>query len=201
MSLIIVDGVSASGKSIALKNIQKNLINNTPNFSKLIITEHLTERFFEDKLISKKKVLKHVDTILKNISNFTKIRLNSRFKDKSDVLTIYVERLILTFYSRGLIDSLSIDTLSPLLQELESKHYLLVIPNDSFRDRIESTLIYRNKFWKDYVSSLGGVNGAINYFKEQQDRMIEGSILLSKHIPAKIISIDDVESDFYNQIK
>lgn len=47
MCNIIIDGVSNTGKTTLLQNIQKSIIeNNRYKYSNFFISEHLTERFF-----------------------------------------------------------------------------------------------------------------------------------------------------------
>ena len=104
MSVFIIDGVSASGKSMFLATIQKQLLEKRQNFSKIILTEHLTERYFEDKEISVEAVNDHVINLLEVIKRISEFQENSRFKGNEKVVSVMVERLFLTLMSRSLLD-------------------------------------------------------------------------------------------------
>jgi hypothetical protein len=202
MPVVLVDGVSASGKSIAIKKIQNRYSETVPNFSKLIITEHFTERYFEDKVISQEAVEMHIKSIFEKVISFKELQNSSRFAKKDDILTVYIERLLLTFYSRDIISEITFNHLANAFSMLGCKHYLLTIPTDKFKERLASSLDRRNQFWSEYINNkLGGLDKAVLHFQKQQDSMLEGSELLSKYMKTEVISVDDVESDFYTKIQ
>ena len=202
MPVILVDGVSASGKSIAIKKIQNKYSETVPNYSKLIITEHFTERYFEDKEISEEAVQKHIKSIFDKVISFKELQDSSRFAGKADILTVYIERLLLTFYSRNIINEHTFNHLAEEFSMLDCKHYLLTIPTEKFKERLVSSLEIRNKFWSEYINNkLGGLDKAVIHFQKQQDSMLEGSEILSKYMRTEVIAVDDIKSDFYKKIK
>lgn len=200
MPLTIIDGVSASGKSIALKEIQKALLEERLNFTKLILTEHLTERFFEDKKPTVSTVSAHVVDILKLVEKIFSIQKNSRFNGNNKVVTVFIERLFLTLMSRELIEESFFSDNEALLTGLDIHHVLLVVPDEHFKNRLESTLERRNKHWTDFINGLGGLNSAIYYFKSQQDQMIKANGSLSKYMRVSLIEIPDVDDIPLKQI-
>lgn len=201
MPVVLVDGVSTSGKSIAIKKIQSKYSETIPNYSKLIITEHFTERYFEDKEISEETVKMHIKSIFEKIISFKELQNNSRFAKKDDILSVYIERLLLTFYSRGIIGETTFSNLAETFSMLDCTHYLLIIPLNSFKERLTSSLEIRNQFWSDYIhNKLGGLDKAVLHFRKQQDLMLKGSELLSKYMKTEIILVDDIEGDFHTKI-
>ena len=200
MSLTIIDGVSASGKSIALKEIQKALLEERLNFTKLILTEHLTERFFEDKKPTVSTVSAHVVDILKLVEKIFNIQKNSRFNGNNKVVTVFIERLFLTLMSRELIEESFFSDNEALLTGLDIHHVLLVVPDEHFKNRLESTLERRNKHWTHFINGLGGLNSAIDYFKSQQDQMIKANGSLSQYMKVSLIEVPDVDDIHVKQI-
>lgn len=202
MPVILVDGVSTSGKSVALRKIQSRYAKTIPNYSKLIITEHFTERYFEDKSVSQHAVEKHIQSILNTVVQFKTLQNSSPFAQKTAVLSVYIERLLLTFFSRNLIDENTFDQLANVFSVLDCKHYLLTIPVEHFEARLVSSLTRRNAFWSEYIThTLGGIYKAVIHFQKQQEKMLEGNAILSNYMQTAVITVDDVEGDFHTKIE
>lgn len=145
MSLIIIDWVSASWKSTALKRLQHELTETVPNYSKLFLSEHFTERFFEGKEKTKQSVQDHVRDIIQKVAAFHELHQNTRFHDSPLIFSMYLERLLLTFYSNDLIEDDIMIEMATLLSRLNAKHILLTIPSDLFEQRLISTFSVRNE--------------------------------------------------------
>lgn len=201
MTVKIIDGVATSWKSTALKEIQKKLVEKVPNYSKFIISEHFTERHFEGKETLKETVEDHIESILESVWRFKDLHRKNKFAQKSDVLSVYIERLLLTFFSRKILDESSFMRLEPLFSSLDCKHILLTIPANKFEERLSSSLKIRNEFWSKYINDeFGGLEWAIIHFQNQQKNMIKWHEVLSKYMSTEIIEVDDVTSNFYEKI-
>ncbi len=202
MAIILIDGVSASGKSAALQNLDSVWNKTTPCYSKLIITEHFTERYFEGKHISKATVTQHIESILDTIRQVKQLHDNSPFARKTEILNVYIERLLLTFYSRNLIDEQTISRFAEILSIWNSTHYLLIIPPSKFKVRLADTIERRNAVWKTYINdTLGGIDQAAFHFQAQQEAMLEGHSKLSKYMKTQVITVEDPATDFYKAIQ
>lgn len=202
MSVVLIDGVSASGKSVALQNLQRMYAKTLPNYSKWIITEHLTERYFEGKAISEAAVEQHIQSILNAVQHFKALHSGSPFSEKAAVFTVYIERLLLSFYSRNLLQEHTLGHLAKLCSQLEGTHYLLTIPPGKFKERLADTLERRNPLWSAYIhNTLGGLDQAVVHFQKQQDALLRGHAILSKYMKAIVITVDDIAGDFYKDLQ
>lgn len=200
MSVNIIDGVSTSGKSVVLKKMQLFLWKELPEKSKWFITEHFTLRYFKKKAITPKAVTDHIKKLFNNILEFKKIQADSIMINKPDLLTVCIERLLLSFYSRNHIGEEAFKELAELFDKLDTVHYLLKIPDDKFEQHLTSSLIHRRNDWRLHIESLGGIEKAIPFYKNRQDKMIEGHYLLSKYSKTQIITLEDTNTDFLNHV-
>ena len=200
MSVNIIDGVSTSGKSVVLKKMQLFLWKELPEKSKWFITEHFTLRYFKKKAITPKAVTDHIKKLFNNILEFKKIQADCIMINKPDLLTVCIERLLLSFYSRNHIGEEAFKELAELFDKLDTVHYLLKIPDDKFEQHLTSSLIHRRNDWRLHIESLGGIEKAIPFYKNRQDKMIEGHYLLSKYSKTQIITLEDTNTDFLNHV-
>ncbi|HIP33785.1 MAG TPA: hypothetical protein EYG89_03435 [Bacteroidia bacterium] len=200
MGIIIIDGVSASGKSILLEDVQTKLLKERLKFTKLILSEHLTERYFEDKKPTEKMVSLHIENILELVKNIQNIQDNSQFKDNKKVVSILIERLFLTFMSRGLLNDKFFIEKGSFLEDLNIHQVLLIIPKEDFEYRLESTLERRNKYWLEFINSLGGLTGAISHFSKQQEKMIKASETLNKYMKVTHITVSNTHKTSIDKI-
>ncbi len=187
MSVVIVDGISASGKTMFIKSVQETLYKECPNYSKLILTEHLTERFFEGKIIKTEDVTKHVLKILEAVALIKSFKEGGRFSDNEKILNIYIERLFLTLMSRGLLDISFFKKNSRLIERLQIKSILLYIPEELILHRLQNTLSHRNERWKNFLLSFGSLEKASLHFLKQQKKMHSLQRKLSPYIETEII--------------
>ena len=80
---IILDGVSASGKSSILALVQQRIVKEYPSSTKLFISEHYTQRMLEHELeaktLSADHVEQHVDEIIDNLDRYQDMLNKSKF--------------------------------------------------------------------------------------------------------------------------
>ncbi len=192
--ITIIDGISNVGKTTFLKNIKNNIIKENYKFSQIFISEHLTERFFENKQINDIAVEKHILNILNGIKNFNNIYKNSPFAEK-DIFSVYIERLFLTFYSRGFLKEDFFIRNIELISNLDICNILLYIDKKNLKIRLENTIKERNDSWKKYIDDLGGIDVFADILLEQQDKMIKfNNDILRKYVKTEVFSIDDINN-------
>lgn len=193
MAAIIVDGISASGKSFLLRALKRMSDDSSPNFTKLYLTEHLTERFFEQNLPPRLGIHEHVARILRLAGELQAIKAASPFSSNKNVVTIIIERLFLTLLSRELMNESFFDDHAELLNHVELKSVLLVIPEALIEERIARSMGERNQGWHDYIERLGGLRGATAHFLAQQERMLQANKFLTEYIASEVVEVVDVE--------
>ncbi|CAG9001645.1 MAG: hypothetical protein CENE_03668 [Candidatus Celerinatantimonas neptuna] len=193
MSAVIIDGISGAGKTLLLQGLQRVAQEQVPNYSKLIITEHMTERFFEKVTPSVCDVHTHVARILRLVDQLQLVRAAGPFATHDRILTIAVERLFLTLISRRLMTSDFFVQEAELIASLKLRHVFLVVPDEQIEERIARSLSHRTKAWADYVDSLGGLRGAVQYFSARQTDMTEANAQLPDSITRKTLEIFELE--------
>lgn len=193
MSIVIVDGISAAGKSLLLQALQRTLIESRPNYAKFFLTEHFTERYFEKGDTSTESVHEHVLRILNILANVQAMHLEGPFSQKQKILTIVVERLFLTLMSRGMLTKEFFDGHGGFIQGLNIKNIFLYVPPDLIAKRIEKSLSHRNAQWHDFVLSLGGVEGAARHFLVQQEKMLALSDALQEFMTTHTVKVANVD--------
>jgi hypothetical protein len=192
LTAIIIDGISASGKSILLQGLRLISEERATNFTKLFLTEHLTERFFEKEMPLRSGIHEHVARILRLVGEIQSMQAASPFADNKKILTITIERLFLTLLSRGLMTTDFFSEEAELVKKTDLKNIFLVVPKALIGERIAQSLIHRNQGWRDYIGRLGGLSGAISHFQAQQDTMWRANEALSKHISTEAIEVADL---------
>lgn len=192
MSALIIDGISASGKSFLLRALKQKSDQENPNFTKFHLTEHFTERFFEGKIFKKSDIDHHVVKVLTLVKDLQTIKRDSPFDRNIKILTITIERLFLTLMSRNLLSDNFFITHANIFECMDMRSVLLSIPEQIIEARLERSLLERNEGWRSYIVSLGGLARAVDHFKAQQDRMKHAHGIIAAHLPAMIIEVQDV---------
>lgn len=191
MSVVVIDGISASGKSLLLQALQRKALDQRPNFSTLVLTEHLTERFFENRNVSQTQVHLHVARILRVSDELKALQAESPFPEAGKRVTIMVERLFLTLMGRGLMTADFFSEHAALVESTAPQCVLLLVPPGQIEQRIAQTLTHRNTGWCAYIESLGGIERAAEHFERQQDKLLQLNELLSKYVPTHTIQVAD----------
>lgn len=197
MTALIIDGISASGKSYLLRALKKHADEERPNFTKVHLTEHLTERFFEGKSLVSTDIENHVVDILNIVERLQRIKRDSPFANNAKVITITIERLFLTLMSRDLMNDEFFARHGDLIKQIDIRSLLLVIPDQLIKARLERSLIERNEGWRSYIAGLGGLSKAVDHFSAQQQRMKRAHSVIDAHLQATIVEVQDV-SDLSN---
>lgn len=199
---IILDGVSASGKSSILNLVQQRIVKEYPSSTKLFISEHYTQRMLEHKLeakaLSVDHVEQHIDKIISNLNQYQEMLDKSKFANNPSGAEAFVtiERFLLTFLATqgaGLSDYSKHKVQKQLekLGDLNISQYLLILSESSLKEHIARTLTHRNDKWAEYVNSKGGVDGLVKYSLEWQESFVSLADTFKDVITTKTIEIND----------
>jgi hypothetical protein len=111
-----------------------------------------------------------------------------------NVLTIFIERLFLTFASRGLMSMTSLLDHAVSLSRVRTESVLLVIPPDQILERVQISLTHRGAAWAGYIEACGGAAEASGRFKRQQDEMLRLNEKLSPYMRTRTIEVADMQT-------
>ncbi|MEI7600735.1 MAG: hypothetical protein WCJ41_15615 [Aestuariivirga sp.] len=192
MSLLIIDGISCAGKSLLLANLQRVAQQGAVNFSKLFISEHLTERVFEGLAPTSSDVRAHTLRLLDVAYGLRSILSDSPFAERPRTLSMVIERLFLTFMSRGLLTLDFFAEHRELLHALAPRHVFLVVPEGEIERRIVDSMERRSPLWANFISSLGGAQTAAHRFATQQAAMASANAALPDTIAKLTFEISDL---------
>lgn len=205
MKGVIIDGVVASGKSSIIKYLQEELVKTYPQRSKFFLSEHYTERILEglkeNGSLTAKKTKQHIQDILETLQRYNEMLENSKFtgNPKNAELILVIERFILTHLT-SLKDRRGYSLKEAQQQFLLAKKFnirqiVLVIPEKDLKERIMSTICYRNDNWRNYLDSNGNETQIVRNYCQWQNRLkeyaskfkgfIETTIIETKHTDYK----------------
>lgn len=203
MKGIILEGVSAIGKSTILKGLQEKINDAHPNSTKFYISEHYTQRMLEHILerdeLEAEHVRQHLNLIIKNLSLYQRMLDDSKFAERPSGAQAYVtiERFLFTYL---MMDDDAMKTRYSkrvanrqfkAMQDLHLNQYLLVASRSKIRANIEDTLSRRNDAWAAYVETKGGVDAIADTSFNWQGKMVALAEKYQKYLPTIIIQVDD----------
>ena len=198
MNRIIVEGITGTGKTTIL-----NMYNDITGLEKkdsIILSQFYTSSvaFKDETLIAKNKVKKNMKKITGMIiwlDELYELYGNSNYKSKVDVFleTFHIEN----FIKYNISDYSLFEEIDSLLFQMGFKLIVLYLPENSIKVRsIELTKKHRNsQSWNVYLDDLEKRNGAINYFIDIQQRILN----LSQHskLPKMYIDTQNMEWEKY----
>lgn len=203
MKGIVIEGVSAIGKSTILQGIQQKVNEAYPNSTKLYISEHYTQRMLEHLLekneLESVTIRKHVDRVIKNVKMYQDMLDQSKFSAHPSGAQAFVtvERFLFTYLmmsDNALRTPYSRRTAArqfKAMMDLNFTQYLLVASPSKLKDNISKTLTHRNDAWASYVASKGGVDTITETSLNWQKNMVELSNQYKKYLPTRIIEVDN----------
>ncbi|MFC1790226.1 hypothetical protein ACFLZP_01940 [Patescibacteria group bacterium] len=200
MKGIIIDGVVASGKSSIIKYIQQELVKLYPQRSKFFLSEHYTERILEslreNGQLDGKKTKEHIRDILETLQKYNQMLLNSKFNENrgNAELIVVIERFILTHLTslkdrRGYSLKEAQEHLLTV-KKFNIRQIVLVIPEDRLKERLMSTIHYRNNNWKKYLYSNGNEEQIIEKFRQWQNKLVNYANRFRNYIDTTIIEMN-----------
>lgn len=202
MKGIVLEGVSASGKSTILRLIQNKILEEYPTSTKLFISEHYTQRMLEHELEAQKltadHIRNHTNQIIHNLSIYQEMLDRSKFAKQPSGADIFVtlERFLLTFLAThsDKMKSYPLDEANRQfnkLNEMNIRQYLLVLSEQALKEHINRTLSHRNDQWSEYVKKRGGIDGIAKESLEWQNNFLNLIERFGRSIKTEIISIED----------
>ncbi|MSS43949.1 hypothetical protein FYJ27_09445 [Anaerosalibacter bizertensis] len=176
MSGVIIEGISASGKSIIFEKLT-NRDWYREKQSKIQLSEYLTERIVEniEPTVDKRVELLegYVDILEKVYFNF----YNSRFKNTS------LERvkpffILERFHMTHSVEGSSFNAFKDIdnrLNNMNFKLILLMMDENVVKERLIDTFPRRPATWKNYCLSFGGIDGAVEKYVNMQRTLLNFS--------------------------
>lgn len=210
MKGIIIDGVSSSGKTSILRHLHSKISEEYPSSTKFFISEHYTERMLEHLKESNKltgtHVKKHVESIITTFKTFQDMLDSSKFANNPRSADIFVtmERFILTHMVSADMENIYTTYEAKqhlkILNKMGMKQVILVIPEKNFKEKLMSTLAYRNDAWKNHLCSLGDEQEIVSYYKKWQKDLLSYSKEFGNAIDTLTIEIKDDDYVKYSDI-
>src|SRR5688572_8187717 len=134
MTVILLEGITAAGKTAVFKQIQALLTEKKPNFSKFYISEHLSQRLLAhvvDPSTKQKMAEDHLTMLMNFIKYLAAMHQQSVFGQRQQpIVFIVIERC---FLSHLCDHTVSLDFVLHLLHSLAGIHfqqYLLTVPEN-----------------------------------------------------------------------
>lgn len=204
---IIIEGISASGKSTILNKVQSMLNANMSSSTKLFISEHYTQRMLEHEVesgvISADKISKHIDSIINNLSIYQRLIDKSKFANRPSGAEVYttIERFLLTFITAHptiLNNETFIKVAKKQMQKLSKLNiaqYVLILPDDKIQEYLTDTLKRRNKAWENYINQKGGITKMSVQAQDLQHRLLAASSHFNDCMKTNLITVADWNYD------
>jgi len=208
MKGIIIEGVASSGKTSILKHLHAKISEHFPDSTKLFISEHYTERMLEHLKDSQElrglDIKYHIGKIVDNLENYQDMLNKSKFASNPKSANVYVtlERFILTHLSSSLIEKeYSLNEVNRHFKKLNNmgiKQVVLTIPKEHFKERLLSTIKYRNDAWKEYLYSRGNEDEIVEYYYKWQKEFLDYADQFRDSIDTLIVEINDSDYKKYS---
>jgi hypothetical protein len=184
---LIIEGVSASGKSTILRTLQEQLAIQRPSCTKLMLSEHYTERLLEvakhDGSLSYETALDHVADLvvtLRHIANWKTTGKFSGVGGNAEILVLierffgaHVANLRVSSHSE-LPDNVR-RAASDLYAELHSMGFsiaVLTVSPEMIPTLIADTRHRRNAEWGRYLNSIGDARAIESHYSSWQNELI-----------------------------
>jgi thymidylate kinase len=201
---LIIEGVTGAGKTTVLKLVQRRLADERPGCSKLILTEHYTERVLENAkaagTLSYESVLAHIDDVVSQLEHIDGWKTSSKFRDVSGSAEIIalVERFFGTHVANltvmlgcGLTSEAfrTAERIYGRLATIGIRVAVLALPEAALRVAVEDTRHRRNDAWRAYLDSIGDRGAVEAYHIRWQEQLLEFYARLREVCDIEIITL------------
>jgi|HubBroStandDraft_6_1064221.scaffolds.fasta_scaffold115654_3 hypothetical protein len=211
---IVVEGVVAAGKTTLLNQLQRRLVEARPSCTKLVLSEHYTERVLEDLkaagTLTSTEVVAHSSGVLGLIETLNCMKATSKFADNATnaSIAVLVERWLGSHvanlagmhrweWSPDWPAFREIVRQCARLHQLGFRFLVLQVSFPQLRTRMERTLVHRNDEWRRYIHSQGGLDAAVERYAAWQDALVRFYDALP--VPHQTVAVQD-ESDFFSSL-
>jgi hypothetical protein len=186
----ILEGVTACGKSTIFRRIQQKLVQEHPAQTKLLYSEHYTERVLEHlreaSELTEFAVVGHLKELLQPLKMLSGKKARSKFAGRSgnaSVIAVF-ERFLLGHVANmrtqdqrrwagsGQEDAFVAD-LYGAAGDCGLARIVLRCDDDGLTRRILSTRKYRNAAWLAHLQTIGGDDRVVEHYRTWQSHLLE----------------------------
>jgi hypothetical protein len=186
----ILEGVTASGKSTIFRRIQQRLFEENPAQTKLLYSEHYTERMLEHLLeaneLTELAAVEHLKELLQPLRMLSGKKARSKFAARSGNASAIavMERFLLGHVANmRMQDTRSwrgskeedafVAGLYGAADECCLARIILRCDDDGLAHRILSTREYRNAAWSAHLQMIGGDDRIVEHYRTWQSHLLE----------------------------
>lgn len=206
---IILEGVTASGKTTLLKYLQRRLVGIRPGSTKVVISEHYTERVLEDIKANGELLhshaFAHLDGVLEQLEQMQSWKETSKFAENRENAEIFVflERFLgshvanLEITCGRVPDEAFFKTARELYQRAGILGFTIAIlrlPPERLAASLNDTYARRNDKWRTYLDTIGNKASLIDYHTRWQASLLQFYNEMEGTCPIEIIE-SPVSSD------
>lgn len=208
---VAIDGVTGAGKSIIFRGLQQRLVRLRPSNTKILLSEHYTERMLEHLkgkgTLTEARVLSHINSLLDPLGLLAGQKAGSKFAERAgntDVLVV-MERFLLGHIANMRMacatswpnESLRAVNVAKRARLLGLIPVVLVVSDSSLPGRVQSTRSRRNPAWSEYLDSIGDDEAVVDHYRSWQAHLLDAA----KRVPGlEPIMIDVSESNSPDQL-
>ncbi len=183
----VIEGVSGVGKTRLLRALQAELVRRRPGCTKLVLSEHYTERVFEDDRargsVELDAVLAHTRRLVEQIDALFGIKARSKFRGRRGNVGIYVlvERFLGSHAAHLWIpeerdltsdEAAAIQRQYARLTEHGVAPLVLHVASEALAAAISETRRRRNEAWSTYLDRLGDDAQILAHFERWQEHLL-----------------------------
>jgi len=201
----IIEGVVGTGKTTLMRAVEAALADRYPASTRLILSEHYTDRLFEDDRRDGAATfadgLAHCEELARRIVWLADVKYSSKFADVGGRASVHViiERFAATHVAHHVVDrvlgeeeSNRIESLFRSLAEVGIVSVVLEAAPEVLEESIAETRKQRPESWSNYLNFIGSDDEIVDFFVSWQERLVgfyDDHDLPSEHIA--IQSIDE----------
>jgi thymidylate kinase len=198
---LIIEGVTAVGKTAVLGLLQARLAVEWPACTKVLLSEHYTERVLEDRKASRtltfQDALRHSGEIVSLLEQLNSWKARGKFLDKSGnaEILVLVERFFGSHVANlrlSLGENLPASTLQDAVSlykkiaALGLRVVILTIEPALIPAAVADTLDRRNDAWRAYVSTLGDIDAVAAHYQDWQSSLLAFYARLEDRVPIEV---------------
>lgn len=184
---LIVEGVTAAGKSTLLNGLQTRMVIEVPAATKVFVSEHYTERLFEDKVKQDGAVavdiIDHACSLCSQIEYLHGIQQNGKFYGRggNSEIFVFLERFLGSHFANLRIYAGNTD-LNDFVEKSRMVYQrmmafgfriAIIVPTTDYLKRaLADTRERRNDAWVAFLDRLGESKDLINHFVAWQNELL-----------------------------
>jgi hypothetical protein len=198
---VIIEGVTATRKSAVFGLLQARLAAEWPACTKVVLSEHYTERVLEDqkatRTLTYQDAFRHSGDIVALLEQLNSWKARGKFSDRSGnaEILVLVERFFGSHVANlrsSLGDNLPASTfqgavdLYTKIATLGLRVVILTIEPSLIPAAVADTLDRRNDAWRAYVNTMGDIDAISAYYQEWQNSLLAFYAGLEVRVPIDV---------------